>query len=262
MTYVIAVANEKGGVAKTTTVLSLGAALAELDTKVLMLDLDPQANLTLSLGIQPKSLTHSVSDILLGGKTSEQVVHELDIPGIDLIPANHELILAERYLTVRDNYELLLRNSINSHYEADIALIDCPPALGPLTRSALCSADMLIIPTQCEYYSAHALKDMLSLIRDVRLSKNPRLRYRLLMTLYDRRNRIHRSLEEQIRAAFGEAVFDTRIEIDTRFRESPIFGQPITAYAPRSRGATQYRQLAEELGHHAKETVRTAARPA
>jgi chromosome partitioning protein len=262
MTYVIAVANEKGGVAKTTTVLSLGASLAEMGRKILLLDLDPQANLTLSVGIKPNGLSDTVSDILLGGKSSDQVQYELNQDGVTLIPANHELILAEQYLTVRDNYELLLRNSINSHHEADIALIDCPPALGPLTRCALCSADMLIIPTQCEYYSAHALKDMLSLIRDIRLSKNPRLRYRLLMTLYDRRNRIHRSLEEQIRSAFGEAVFETMIEIDTRFRESPIFGQPITEYAPRSRGAAQYRQLAEELGHHAKETIRTAAGPA
>lgn len=259
MTYVIAVANEKGGVAKTTTVLSLGASFAEMGRKILMLDLDPQANLTLSVGIQPKTLSNTVSDILLGGKSSDQVQFEIGLDGIHLIPANHELMLAERFLTVRDNYEMLLKNSLNSHNEADITLIDCPPALGPLTRCALSSADMLIIPTQCEYYSAHALKDMLSLIRDIRLSKNPRLRYRLLMTLYDRRNRIHRSLQEQIRAAFGEAVFQTMIEIDTRFRESPIFGQPITAYAPKSRGAIQYRQLAEELGHHAKETFRTVA---
>lgn len=259
MTYVIAVVNEKGGVAKTTTALSLGAAMVELHEKALVIDLDPQANLTLALGLKPNELNGTVSDVLLGSGDLQTVTHETPLPGLDLAPSNNGLLLAERFLGVRDDHELLLKRALARVDEYDTVLLDCPPALGTITRLALTAADLLIIPTQCEYFSAHALQDVLELIRDVRGTTNPRLRYRLLLTMVDRRNRIHRSLYEQVRAAFGKAVFDSIIEIDTRLRESPIFAQPITVYAPNSRGAQQYRQLAKELKSYAQETVRTPA---
>jgi chromosome partitioning protein len=259
MTYVIAVANEKGGVAKTTTALSLGAAMVELHKKALLMDLDPQANLTLSLGLKPNDLNGTVSDVLLGSGEIPPITHETTLPGLDLAPANNGLLMAERFLGVRDNHERLLKRALRNVDGYDMVFLDCPPALGSITRLALTAADLLIIPTQCEYFSAHALQDVLEMIRDVRASTNPRLRYRLLLTMVDRRNRIHRSLYEQVRSAFGKAVFDSIIEVDTRLRESPIFAQPITLYAPSSRGAKQYRQLAKELKSYAQETVRTAA---
>lgn len=259
MTYVIAIANEKGGVAKTTTALSLGAAMVEQREKALVIDLDPQANLTLALGIKPNELNGTVSDVLLGSGNLESITHETLLPGLDLIPANNALLMAERFLEVRDDHEFLLKRALGRVDEYDAVILDCPPALGTIARLALTAADLLIIPTQCEYFSAHALQDVLEMIRDVRTTSNPRLRYRLLLTMVDRRNRIHRSLYEQVRTAFGRAVFDSIIEVDTRLRESPIFAQPITVYAPRSRGAEQYRQLAKELKSYAKETVRTPA---
>jgi chromosome partitioning protein len=259
MTYVIAVANEKGGVAKTTTALSLGAAMVELRRKALVVDLDPQANLTLSLGIKPAELNGTVSDLLMGSGDLADITHETQLPGLDLAPASKSLMLAERFLGVRDDHEFLLKKALAKVVEYDVVLLDCPPALGSLTRLALTAADLLIIPTQCEYFSAHALQDVLELIGDVRATSNRRLRYRLLLTMVDRRNRIHRSLYEQVRAAFGKAVFDSIIEVDTRLRESPIFAQPITVYAPSSRGAEQYRLLAKELESYAQETARTPA---
>jgi chromosome partitioning protein len=262
MSYIVAVANEKGGVAKTTTALSLGAALVEDHNQVLLIDLDPQANLTLSLGILPSNLTRAMGDVLFGSLSLEEITRETSLPGLDLAPANLELGMADRYLTVRDSYEHLLRNALNSGPNYDIALIDCPPALGAVTHCALTAAQLLIIPTQCEYFSAHALRDLLQVIRSIRQRTNPQLRYRLLLTMLDKRNRIHRGLEDQIRAAFGTAVFETTIDIDTRLREGPVFGQPITTYAPSSRGAQQYRQLAQELRSYVQETFRKPAQSA
>jgi chromosome partitioning protein len=259
MTFIVAIANEKGGVAKTTTALSLGATLVESRQKALLVDLDPQANLTLSLGFKSSDLNGTISDVLLGSGEFTGITHETSLPGLDLAPANHNLMMAERFLDVRDDFDQLLRRSLKAIDEYDVVLLDCPPALGTITRCALGAADLLIIPTQCEFFSAHALQDVLDLVREVRRISNPRLRYRLLLTMFDRRNRIHQSLHEQVRKAFGAAVFETVIEVDTRLRESPIFGQPITAYAPRSRGAEQYRQLAKELRTYAQEAVGSPA---
>lgn len=255
MSYIVAVANGKGGVGKTTSTLSLGGALAEAGAEVLLLDLDPHANLTLSLGMPPGKLDRTVADILLSDKRPAEVYLETRIPKLTLIGANNELMMAERYLTLRENYQGLLRDSLRREQNHRFILLDCPPALGPLTQCALSASDLLVIPTQSEYFSAHALRDMLNQIRYTRRQFNPRLRYRLLLTMLDRRNRIHRSLSEQIRSAFGKAVFKTSIEMDTRLRESPVFGQPITTYASRSRGASQYRQLAQELETYAEEAV-------
>lgn len=255
MTYVVAIANEKGGVAKTTTALSLGAALVELEQRVVLVDLDAQANLTLSLGFKPDKGRQSVSDLLLGQDGPDASTHATDLEGMSLIPASSELMGAERFLTVRENPDSILADALSGIEEADYILLDCPPALGLTTRSALTAADLLIIPTQCEFFSASALRDVLDLIREVRAASNPALRYRLLVTMLDRRNRIHRTLFDQVQRTFGSAVFDTVIEIDTRLRESPIFAQPITTYAPSSRGAKQYRDLAEELRTYAQEVA-------
>jgi chromosome partitioning protein len=254
MSYVIAVANEKGGVAKTTTALTLGGALIQAQRDVLLIDLDPQANLSLSLGVNPNSLPQSISDVLLSNLELEQIIRETSVPGLYLAPASKDLGLAERFLSVREDYDLILRQAVRATPDFDMVLVDSPPALGPLTRSAVVSADLLIIPTQCEYFSAHALRDMLELIRNVRQRSNPRLRYRVLLTMLDLRNRVHNSLHDQIRQAFGKAVFDTAIQIDARLRESPIFKEPVTVYAPSSRSAQQYAALAQELRQYVNES--------
>ena len=248
MTHIIAIANAKGGVAKTTTALSLGASLAEMGKTVLLVDLDPQANLTLSLGFKPALLESTVAGFLMGNDDLPSVVIPTKIPHMALVPSNHELNLAEPHLLVRTDYMMLLHNKISDNMTYDAIILDCPPASGTLTKNALSAADLLIIPTQPEYFSAHALRDMLNLILAIRQRNNPKLRYRILLTMLDKRNRIHRSLAEQIRTAFNKAIFDIEIEIDTRLRESSIIGQPINQYAPESRATKQYRELAKETG--------------
>lgn len=255
MTYVVAIANEKGGVAKTTTALSIGAALAEREQRILLVDLDPQANLTLALGVKPKSVPHSVADLLLGQGSVESAITETEVERLSLLPSNSDLLMAERFLSVRENYEQLLSERLESAGSYTFTLLDCPPALGVTTRNALAAADLLIIPTQAEFFSATALRHVLELVREMRAKQNPGLRYRLLLTMLDKRNRIHRTLNEQVRRTFGAAVFETVIEVDTRLRESPIFARPITSYAPKSRGAEQYRALAEEMASYAKEVA-------
>jgi chromosome partitioning protein len=203
-----------------------------------------------------------MADVLLGTASLAELTRETGLPGLDLAPANQDLLMAERFLAVRDRFEMILEQALAELNGYDLILLDCPPALGPIVHAALTAAHLMIIPTQCEFFSAHALRDVLKVIRDIRAHSNPRLRYRLLLTMVDKRNRIHRSLYEQIRQAFGKAVFDTEIESDTRLRESPVVGQPITLYAPGSRAAQQYRRLADELKDYVQETVGPSPRAA
>lgn len=247
MTYKIAVANQKGGVAKTTTTLSLGASFTENGFKVLLIDLDPQANLTLALGFKPTVLEGAMGDVLLGGKMLSEIVLKTAVENLNLAPSNDEMQLADRFLGIRDNFERILLDAFNDVREYDYILMDCPPAIGPLTQCALTAADLHILPTQCEYFSAHAIRSSLALIRDIRERTNPALRYRVLLTMIDSSNQVHQSLNHQIRRAFNNAVFETEIEIDGKLRESPLFAKPITMYAPESLGAIQYRQLSREL---------------
>lgn len=256
MTLTVAVANEKGGVAKTTTTLSLGGALSEHGRRVLVVDLDPQANLTVALGHKLNGSSRSIVELLMGSQPARDLMVGTGIDSLKLLPSSHDLMDADRFLSVRENPEQLLKQGLQDTEGFDFVILDCPPTLGFSTRNALAAADLLIIPTQSEFFSAGALKHVLEVIREVRASSNPDLRYRLLVTMLDRRNRIHRALYRQIQSAFEGAVFDTVIEVDTRLRESPIFGQPITSYAPDSRGAEQYRSLAKELMAYASQTTR------
>jgi chromosome partitioning protein len=254
MTTIVAIANEKGGVAKTTSTLSIGAALVESGQEILLVDLDPQANLTLALGIQPAEIRRSVADLLLGNTPILSVSRETSVPGLDLIPASGEMLLVERFLYVRQNYEHLLRKALAKASMYSMVLLDCPPSLGALTINALTASDLLIIPTQCEFFSAHSLREMLDLIRNIRQRSNPTLRYRVMITMLGK-TRVHRALQEQIRSAFGTAVFATAIENDTKLRECPVVGKPITEYAPESRAAQQYRALAQELDEYVHQAI-------
>lgn len=255
-TYTIAVSNEKGGVAKTTTTLSLGAALAETDKNVLLIDMDPQANLTLALGLEPGEVTQTSGGILVESIPLMSARKKTDVPNLDLIPSNLKTENAEQYLPIRTNYISTLRNAISAAMPIpyDFILIDCPPSLGAITTNALAASQLLIIPSQAEYFSAYALRNMMGMIRRVREDSNPALAYRILITLLDRRNRTHRNIHEQLQTTFGDGLFETVIEIDTKLRESPIVGLPITSYRPSSRGSQQYQILAQELIEYVKET--------
>jgi chromosome partitioning protein len=251
MTTTIAISSQKGGVAKTTTCLSLGACLAEMGQNVLLIDLDPQANLTLSMGLRPQELHRTASDAFLGDVSLVSVSRESVVFDLDIVPANQELVILDKILYGRRGYEFHLRNGLdvmcNGFY--DVVLIDCPPAFGTLTLNGLTAADLLIVPVQPEYYAAHALRQIVELVKLARERTNPRLTYRVLVTMYDRRNKICQVILEQMQRELNGILFKTIIGVDTRLRESPAFGQPITLYAPKTRGARQYRALAQELMH-------------
>jgi chromosome partitioning protein len=249
MTLTIAISSQKGGVAKTTTCLSLGASLAERDLSVLLIDMDPQANLTMSLGIEPELQRHTVGDALLEQNSLVAVSHEGPMLNLDLVPANQGLVILDKVLYGRNGYEFRLKDQLKTLEQNfyDVVLIDCPPSFGTLTLNALTAADQLIIPVQCEYYAARAMRPILKLVQLVRRKTNPNLGYRVLVTMYDRRNKISQVILDQIQTKFESALFGTMIEIDTKLRESPTVGLPINLYSPRTRGAQQYRALAEEL---------------
>ena len=260
MTYKIAVSNEKGGVAKTTSTLSLGAALAELNHRVLLIDLDPQANLSLALGLETGEAEVTSANVLVENAALRTAIHKTDIKNLDLVPSHSRIETAEQYLPMRSHYLQTLHNALAAGpLPYDYILLDCPPALGAITLNALSAADLLIIPTQAEYFSAYALRNMMGSIRRIRQEGNPNLAYRILVTLLDRRNRTHRNIFEQLQATFGQGVFTTVIEVDTKLRESPIAGLPINHYKPNSRGSQQYRVLAQELIEYAKEEANRQA---
>lgn len=249
MTTVIAVAHNKGGVAKTTTCLSLGGCLAEQGLFVLLMDFDPQAHLTLSLGMRPETIRRTTADVLLGQNTPVSISRETRVPGLDLAPASQELVIVDKVLYKRPGYEYRLRESLAQMPPDlyDVVLIDCPPALGTMTLNGLTAADLLIVPISCEYYAVRSLRQMLDLVTLVRRKTNPALSYRLLITMLDMRNKVHRLLLHHLQTRFSSALFQTVIQVDTRLRESPAFGLPVNRYAPRTRATRQYRALAQEV---------------
>jgi chromosome partitioning protein len=252
MTQIIAIANEKGGVAKTTTAVSLAGALIEMGREVLLVDLDPQANLSLALGIPPHTVRRSIADVFLNSAVPLSVSRATEIPGLDLIPSSPEMGMAERFLPIRQQYKLILRQALSSIQYFDTVILDCPPSMGVITQNAMVAADLLIIPTQAEYFSTYALRNVMNMIRTIRAQDNPALMYRILVTMLDIRINSHRFFEKQLRKTFGNAVFEAIIQIDSKLRESSLEGLPITHYFSRSRSAQQYRALAQELTQYVK----------
>ena len=206
MATTIAISNQKGGVAKTTTCLSLGACLAEMGQSVLLVDLDPQANLTLSMGLRPGELRRTVGEALLGNTSLVSISRESSVFDLDIVPANQELVVLDKILYGRQGYEFRLKNGLDAMGEGfyDIVLIDCPPSFGTLTLNALTAADLLIVPVQCEYYAAHSLRQIVELVNLVRERTNPRLIYRVLVTMYDRRNKICQVILEQMQRGLSK----------------------------------------------------------
>jgi chromosome partitioning protein len=245
----IAVSTQKGGVGKTTTCLSLGASLAELGMHVLVVDLDPQANLTQALGVDPESLRHTVGDALLLQATLLEVSRETSLFNLDLAPANRNLIMVEKMLHNTREAIYRLKSCLiglrNAYY--DVVLMDCPSSFGPLTLNALAAAWTVIVPLTCDYYSFQSLHSYLKLLETLGGQTNPGLQVRMLVTMFDGRTRLSRLFLQQLRLRYNELMFETVIPIDVKLRESPMFNNPVNIYAPDSRGAQQYRALAREI---------------
>ncbi len=260
--YTIAVCHQKGGVAKTTTVSALGGALAEDRHQVLLVDLDPSANLTAGLGLNPFKQRKSAGDVLLGNETLTMVSREIEISGLDIVPSNSDMKMTANILAVRSNYETILRDAVrrDAMGRYDFVIFDCPPSLGSLVDSALIAADMAILPTQPEYFAVQALGTIFKRIETLRAEYNPGLCYRLLITMYDQRGNLHTEVLERIKAHYGHAILETLIGFDTKLRASQIAGVPITMFAGNTRAATQYRSLAKEIYTYVEE--KTIPQPA
>ncbi|HXQ33048.1 MAG TPA: ParA family protein, partial [Anaerolineales bacterium] len=253
---IIAISNEKGGVAKTTSTLSLGAALAELNYRVLLVDLDPQANLSLALGVETAESEITSANVLIDSAAIKSAIRKTEMTNLELVPSNLRIMNAEQFLPMRSHYLITLHDALEADsLMYDFILLDCPPALGAITLNALSAANLLIIPTKAEYFSAYALRNMMSSIRRVRQESNTNIAYRILVTMFEGSSRTDRNILKELKNTFGNGLFTSVIDIDTKLRESPIAGTPITQYRPASRGSQQYRALAHELIEYYKQEV-------
>jgi chromosome partitioning protein len=246
---ILAVANQKGGVGKTTTAVNLGAALAELDYRVLVVDLDPQGNATTGLGINARDLQMSIYDVVMNDAAIEDCVEPTSVKNLFVAPATIDLAGAEIELVPAFSRELKLRRALEQvREEYDFTLIDCPPSLGLLTVNALAAADGVIVPIQCEYYALEGLGQLLRNVALVRTNLNPTLDVRgIVLTMYDARTKLADQVEQEVRAHFGPKVYRHTVPRNVRIGEAPSYGKPITVYDPMSRGAIAYRELAREV---------------
>jgi chromosome partitioning protein len=246
---IIAIANQKGGVGKTTTAVNLGAALAELGLRVLVVDLDPQGNASTGLGINPRDVNASIYDVLMQDTPALDAVEPTSLKNLFVIPATLDLAGAEIELVPAFSRELKLKRALDVvRSEYDVVLIDCPPSLGLLTVNGLAAADDVIVPIQCEYYALEGLGQLLRNVALVRSSLNATLEVRgIILTMYDARTRLAEQVETEVREHFGSKVYKTVVPRTVRLAEAPSFGQPVIVFDSTSRGATAYRNLAKEV---------------
>lgn len=247
---IIAMANQKGGVGKTTTTISLGAALVEEGAKVLLVDFDPQGALSVGLGFNPNALEVTVYNLLLDPSISfDDTLHKSKVEGLDVLPANIDLSAAEIQLVSEVAREQLLKRALEPALgRYNYILIDCPPSLGLLTINALSAADAVLIPLECEYFALRGMALLMETIHKVQERLNPQLEVKgILPTMLDARTIHGREVLGRVTEAFGDKVFKTVIRKTVRFAEAPVAGEPILTYAPRSAGAQEYRDLAREV---------------
>ncbi|TLZ36937.1 MAG: ParA family protein [Gammaproteobacteria bacterium] len=265
MKRVIAIANQKGGVGKTTTAVNLAASLAATQRRVLLVDLDPQGNATMGSGIDKAQLTRGACEVLLGEADLASALVQVSEGGFTLLPANQDLTAAEvRLLTLPIGREIRLRQALQPKREAfDVILIDCPPALNMLTVNALVAADSVLIPMQCEYYSLEGLSALLDTVDQIREAANPELSIEgVLRTMFDPRNNLANEVSAQLVTHFGEKVFRTIIPRNIRLAEAPSFGRPALFHDKESRGALAYLALAGEMIRREDEALAARAHEA
>lgn len=246
---IIAVTNQKGGVGKTTTCVNLGACLAQLGQKVLVVDIDPQGNTTSGLGVSRHRLRKCIYNVLIDGIPVEAVIQPTDVPGLEVVPATIQLAGAEIELVPAMSREVKLKSALESVRPFyDFVLIDCPPSLGLLTLNALTASDGVLVPVQCEYYALEGLGQLLNTVQLVQRHLNQRLQvFGALLTMYDVRTNLSNQVVEEVQRFFGAQVFKTVIPRNVRLSEAPSYGQPIVLYDPRSKGAEVYAELAKEV---------------
>jgi chromosome partitioning protein len=246
---IIAIANQKGGVGKSTTAVNLGAALAEVGARVLVVDLDPQGNASTGLGIDHTARERTTYEVLTGGAHPWEAIVETAVPGLWALPSTIDLAGAEIELVSQFARESRLAKAMDSvRADFDYVLLDCPPSIGLLTVNALTAAEEVIVPIQCEYYALEGLGQLLKNVRLVQQNVNPRLRLTgILMTMFDARTKLADQVVSEVRAYFGPRVYDTVIPRTVRLSEAPGYGQPITSYDSGSKGALAYRALAHEV---------------
>lgn len=249
---IVAIANQKGGVAKTTTAINLAAALAETGKKVLLIDMDPQGNASTGLGVSLDQRSATVYDLLIGEATPAEVIVKTSTEGVDVLPSTTELSSSDVQLFNLNKRSFLLRDAVR-HPELitmgyEFILIDCPPSLNLLTVNALVAAHSVLVPLQSEFFALEGLSQLMLTIREIRQTANPELRVEgILLTMHDQRNNLSQQVEKDARETLGALVFDTVIPRNVRLSEAPSFALPALSYDPESKGSHAYRALAKEF---------------